>query len=198
MLMNNSLRYCPYCGKAAALNWKYCAACGKGLPEQVSTEIADVPDPKIAAVQKESQWDKAIISVRLGELDIARQVLTSLLADSPQNFQALALLGSVCLRQRRIEEAKHHLDLALKQAPESAFVRMKMAEYWMALGIPSRALEELARAEEFAAADIPLLIEIRTFSKGLQDKMRGNLIREPPALPAGSVTEILRRIRRSA
>lgn len=194
MTTDARVRYCPYCGQQAASGWMHCPACGKRLESIVSDETASGPSGDWSTVLGD-RWGDAILRLRLGELDKAHECLSSLLLDNPENPKVLALLGSVCLRQYRVEEAQRYLEQAAALDPDSAFVRLKLAEYWLALGIPTRAFEEIAKAEAGATDDIPLLIHIRSFSKDLRAKTRGNVLREPPALPHIGVPGIIKRMR---
>ena len=182
MPKNYSDRYCPYCGQSALAAWKHCPACGKELPERTVTYI-----PGITAVDdgsdRNKKWREVISQIRNGEPDKASISLSALLQSFPQDAEALALLGSICLHQYKIDKASDYLERAVVLAPDSTFVRMKMAEYWVALGIPARALEELDKAEAFAADDLYLRSEIIAYSKHVREKTGGNIVRAPPPLP---------------
>jgi predicted Zn-dependent protease len=154
----------------------------------VDPDIAEMP---IILRLRNKYWNSAVSYFRRGQFESAAECITSLLQSCPEDAQAHAFLGSILLRRYQIDEAVKHLDKAIKIAPESPFVRMKMAEYWMALGIPGRALEELKQAELYAADDLTLYDKIHTLSKELQRKARGNIERTIPALPISGVQKML-------
>lgn len=185
-------RYCPYCGQPAVPAWKHCPACGKQLPATEIDRTGEIPGPESPGSRKDDRLGKAISKLRLGELDRAKEIVSSLLRDIPQDAEALALLGSIYLHQYRIGEAKQYLDRAILLAPDSTFVRLKLAEYWLALGIPSRAFEELTTAEEQAVDDTQLLLYIRSLSRNLRNKTRGNVLLQPAALPGSNVIGVLK------
>lgn len=195
MSTEGSARYCPYCGQSTAADWRYCPGCSTALPWAAG--MNDMTGEKTAnAPARDTRWDRALLSFRQGKLDLAAECITALLQDSPEDGPAHALMGAIFLRRYQIEEARQHLERAILLAPASPFVRLKMAEYWVALGIPSRALEELAEAESFAADDLPLYNQIRAFSKDLRDRTRGNILSQPPALPGGILTNLKQAWRR--
>ena len=186
--MNGERRFCPFCGQPVSPAWQHCAACGGALA--AAADRGDEPSTAMTKTVTESpvppgerHWTEALLRLKLGELDEAGALLSEIVLATPKDAQALALLGSVRLRQKRIEEAQGYLDKAVLMAPGSPFVRLKFAEYWLALGVPSRALEELDEAEAAANDDLDLVARIRAKARAIQAGTQGTILLEPPALP---------------
>lgn len=192
MTNNPESRYCPFCGQAVAVEWKHCPSCGKQLPAAETDSINIAPVGEGSSNQLDERLDKAVFHLRLDELDQAEDQLHSFLQDYPQNAQALALLGSLYLRRYKIEEAKQYLNQALLLEPGSPFVRLKLAEYWISLGVPSRALDEMAIAETQAADNTRLLLYIHNLSKELKSKTRGNVLLQPLAMPGDGALDAIK------
>jgi predicted Zn-dependent protease len=153
------------------------------------------PEEKNALTRlRNACWNRAVSYFRREQFDAAAGCISTLLEACPQDAMAHAFLGSIFIRLYRVDDAFQHLDLAAQIAPESPFVRMKMAEYWVALGVPARALEELKKAELSAADNLPLYDSIRNFSREMRSKTRGNIDRTPPAFFGDTVQRMLEQL----
>jgi predicted Zn-dependent protease len=186
--MNGERCFCPFCGRLVSPVWQHCAACGRTLESSLAHGTEEKTTGLIPTVTKslvprnERRWNEVLLRLRLGELDKAGMLLSEVISETPRDAQALALLGSIRLRQRRIAEAQRYLDQAVLMAPHAPFVHFKLAEYWLALGVPSRALAELDEAEAAASDDLDLVIQIRAEARKVRAGTRGSILLEPPAL----------------
>ena len=192
--MNTSTpgHFCPFCGQPVLPTWKHCPGCGQQV---LNIETPDVKGSVPATITEiegknhpaggDNRWAEAVLQMRMGELELAHVSLAALSRDYPQDANVLALLGELYLRQYHAQEARQYLDQAILLEPNSPLIHLRMADYWVALGVPSRAFEEITRAEEYAAGNAGLLIKIRDFSKRLKEKTRGNILLETPVISSG-------------
>ncbi|MFM9970842.1 MAG: tetratricopeptide repeat protein [Burkholderiales bacterium] len=72
--------------------------------------------------------------VESGQIEEAERRLQALLANDPDNVDALHYLGLVCLQLGRHAEAVRHITAAVMRAPELAFLRANLAEALRAAG----------------------------------------------------------------
>jgi Tfp pilus assembly protein PilF len=77
---------------------------------------------------------------------LLRQVV-SLAEQSADGFLAL---GIALMRTMRMQEAMVALDRAVELAPEAFYPRLRMAELFMRVGVPTRAKEEMAKAMDLS------------------------------------------------
>jgi predicted Zn-dependent protease len=186
--MNAERRFCPFCGRPVSPEWQHCVACGGALATVIASgnEPSKAMTPTVTespAPRDERRWNEALLRLKLGELEAAGKLLSDIVLATPRDARALALLGAVRLRQHRIEEAQAYLDKAVLMAPDSPFVRLKLAEYWLALGVPSRALAELDEAEAAANDDVDLVIQVRAAARKIRAGTSGTILLQPPELP---------------
>ena len=140
---------------------------------------------KSVDTSRNEKWSEAVSLLKNWEPERALASLSALLHLFPDDAEALALSGSIYLHRYQVPEAEKYLERALAAAPESVFVRLKMAEYWAALGVPRRALDELKKAESLAGENMPLRREVVSYSTAVMEKTKGSILREPPALSGG-------------
>lgn len=177
-------RFCPYCGKPRAETWCFCEFCGEPLPAGHNpgstlgkSETAIGKAGRISGTT--ALWSKAQEQFHQGNYEGAEQCLQELAAEGMDYPEALALWGAVCLRRYRPDQARELLERAITLAPSSPFVRLCMAEYWLALGIPSRAQEELKTAAGVGVNDPLLYGAIRAISGRVQRANRWSFVRAP-------------------
>ncbi len=192
MPINSSARYCPFCGEPAPAVWVHCAACGKQLPERDLARIS-AASSGTANPSRDGKWSKAIDLVRDGELDQASGCLAGLIESFPQDAEAMALMGSIYLRKYQVDKAALLLENAVAASPGSIFVRVKTAEYWLALGVPARALEELARAETLAEGDHALRRELKLYSLKVKASQAGKITHQAPSMPGFGLPGFLKK-----
>ncbi len=193
--MDRSNHYCPHCGRSVLATWKYCPGCAGLLPSADSVRAGDPQGEQSIGPTGDRRLDEALLRLREGDLDSAGDCIQQVLRESPGRAEAHALWGTISLRRYKVQEANQHLEEAVRLAPSSPFVRLKVAEYWVALGVPARAMEELVIAESSAANDLPLFHQIRLFSRDLRNKTSGTLPRQAPALPKLAIREWIGRTR---
>ena len=131
--------------------------------------------------------------LRRKETDLAEERLRSFLGDHPDNADALALFGVVLLRRYELDAARSSLERAVELAPTSAFVRLRMAEYWLALGIPARAQEELNVALIASADNAASYNYVRSVAADVRQSHRGGFERNTPPLPGGGIASAIKR-----
>jgi predicted Zn-dependent protease len=95
----------------------------------------------------------------------------------------MALLGAIALRRGQARSAWRWLEEAAAVDPGSALVRLKRAEYWLALGVTDRALAELEEAAEGLEPHSPLWPQLRQALAAVEGRRRREVSRSP-ALPS--------------
>jgi predicted Zn-dependent protease len=79
--------------------------------------------------------------IALSEFEEARETLTSFLSASPKNPEALALLGVISRKEKRIEESDEYSRQALELAPHNTSALMNLAINSMEKKQPSAVIE---------------------------------------------------------
>lgn len=170
-------QFCPHCGAARAGDWAFCQLCGKPLPASGS------PDKAPLSIQDELEaalWREANRLLEDGAYQLAENCLHLLREKTGESPEVLALLGMVCLRRYRPAAARELLDRASTLAPSSAFVRLKRAEYWLALGVVPKARDELNLALTAAAGKPGLRDQIRSLIRKLEGDAKWSFSRATP------------------
>jgi tetratricopeptide (TPR) repeat protein len=178
MTASSSPQFCPFCGAARGEGWAFCQFCGEPLPGSTDAVPSPVVDRPEAAL-----WREANRLLEEGAYDLAEDRLHSLREKTGESPEALALLGIVGLRCYRLDEARELLDRASALAPTSSFVRLKRAEYWLALGLLPKAQDELSLALMAATGEPALRAHIRSLMKNLQRDGSRSFVRAT-ALPS--------------
>jgi predicted Zn-dependent protease len=166
-------RYCPFCAAAAESDWIFCQSCGKRLPG-ATVGALDGRDDRIAET-----WQRALRHVETNDFEDALRVVDSLMDLGCDAGDVEALLGSISLRQARIDEAQEHFDRAVAESPYSPFVRLKRAEYWRAIGIPQRGIDELTEGLRHAESE-RVRDELRKVLEKMKKDSRWNFPRASP------------------
>ena len=171
--MSGQSYYCPYCGQPRDLAWSFCQFCAKSLPEVATASVsqADAVATDHARAHREL-WEQAQTQIRARQFDLAEQSLRRFLAERPESAEGIALLGTTYLHRYQLDAAREHLERAVALAPQSPFVRLRMSEYWQALGVTTRAQEELDTALDCAAGNPALYERIRGISTSFRQKTR--------------------------
>jgi Tfp pilus assembly protein PilF len=91
----------------------------------------------IEALERE-RHEEAVVLLRQA-VDLAEQSADGFLA-----------LGIALMRTMRMHEAMAALERAVALAPEAFYPRLRMAELFMRIGVPTRAKEEMARAMDLS------------------------------------------------
>lgn len=138
-------RFCTTCGTPRAVTDRFCSECGHALetPTAAPAPLADTT----------ASLHVAQAHMAAGDYQGAGDALHATVAAHPDWAEALALLGIAELRQYHLAAAWDALDRAVQLAPDSIFVRLRLAEYWLALGVTPRAVTELERALRTAGDD---------------------------------------------
>lgn len=194
-------RFCPYCGQPRAEAWAFCQFCSKALPSAHASDGASGAAAGAGVIDSSSThdaelWRQAQVHMRKCEYDLAEQDVRALLASHPDHAETVALLGIVCLRRYRLDDAQGLLERAVELAPCSPFVRVRMAEYWLGLGVATRAQGELQQALVCAAEDPVLYEQIRQRSEELRQKTRGSVVRSAALPRMSGLATVFRRASR--
>lgn len=96
------------------------------------------------------QLERAIVFIRAGQLAQAEAVLSAVLKGSPQDANALNLLGVVRANQKRTKEAETLFRRALVAAPSLTGAHVNLGELYITTGQRDAALDSYARADELA------------------------------------------------
>ena len=185
------IKYCPFCGKERAENWNYCPYCSKAYPVSSGVSSESTPqtalDPGMAMSEKGLSWlwEKIQISLRTRQSAEAEKLASSYLTEKSNSPDAQALMGAVYLHSRRLEEARQMFELAVAGAPDSVFVRLRFAEYWLALGVTPRAQEEIEQALLASANNPHVYREVLAIANGIKAKTGGSYVRSPVKLRFG-------------
>jgi Flp pilus assembly protein TadD len=91
--------------------------------------------------------------IRSGKLDDAEALLWDVLTRHPENAEALNLLGSIRLQQKRFAESETLLHRTISLAPDLLPARMNLARVYHALGETDKELTELLEAARLAPSD---------------------------------------------
>ena len=91
----------------------------------------------IEALERE-RHEEAVVLLRQA-VDLAEQPADGFLA-----------LGIALMRTMRMQEAMAALERAIELAPEAFYPRLRMAELYLRVGVPTRAKEEMTRAMDLS------------------------------------------------
>jgi len=95
-----------------------------------------------------------------GDLQAAETSLWSVLSSKPDDDEALALLGTVRLRQQRVPEAEALYKRVLQINPKNGPAQRTLAGIFAVEGKTSEAIQQLQMAASVAPNDIPLKVEL--------------------------------------
>ena len=200
MMFGATGHFCPFCGKPHAETWAFCQFCGQPLPSGHRT-TPEGSDTGVEAGRKtgaggggaaSAYWLQAQEHFRRGEYGRAEQCLDELITGAADSPEDLALWGLACVRLCRLDKARDLLERAIAMAPASPFVRLRMAEYWLAIGIPSRAQEELRIAASLAWDDPQLYAAIRDVASKVQRASRWSFVRAPTLPSLSGLSSLLK------
>lgn len=166
-------RYCPFCAAPAESEWSFCQACGRALPGAAAGAM-DTRDSRVAEA-----WQRALRHIETSDFDDAERVAGQLMDLGCDAGDHSALLGSISLRRARLDDALEHLDRAVQESPHSPFVRLKRAEYWKAIGIPQKAIDEVTEGLRHAESE-RVREELRRVLERLRKDSRWNFPRASP------------------
>ena len=166
-------RYCPFCATAAESDWVFCQACARRLPA-ATTGPLDGRDAHVA-----DAWQRALRHMETNDLEDAERVITQLTELGCDAGDLNAMRGSMALRRARLDTARELLDAAVEESPDSPFVRLKRAEYWRAIGIASKAIEEITEGLRHCESERVREDMRRTLEK-LKKESRWNFSRASP------------------
>lgn len=166
-------RYCPFCASPAEADWLFCQACGRRLPGKMAGAL-DERDENVA-----STWQRALRHMETGDYDDAERAAAELMDLGCDAGDHAALLGAICLRRAKIDEALELLDRALEESPHSPFVRIKRAEYWRVIGLTPKAVEELQEGLRHAESE-RVREELRRILAKVKKYSRWNFPRASP------------------
>lgn len=118
----------------------------------IFTMFALLP-PSLPAEQDSQKVGNAATLIRTGKLDEAEAQLWDMLTRHPENAEALNLLGSIRLQQKRYAESETLLRRAISLAPDSLPARINLARVYHAQGEDDNELAELLDAARLAPGD---------------------------------------------
>lgn len=93
-------------------------------------------------------------AARTGDETLARTLAEKLVAEQPENADALLLLGNLALRDGRLDDAQATLDRAALVAPAYPDVFAARARLALRRANPARARAELAKARTLGSAEV--------------------------------------------
>lgn len=131
-------QFCTACGTPRVAEGRFCGGCGHAF---ASDAAGDADQARVDAPLRAAQ-----VHLSAGDAPGAAVVLRAAIEQRPHWAEALALLGVAELRQYHLAVAWALLDRAIHLAPDSIFVRLRLAEYWLALGVTPRAVMEIEQA----------------------------------------------------
>jgi predicted Zn-dependent protease len=166
-------RFCPYCASGAESDWAFCQGCGRRLPGAAAGAM-DERDQHVA-----DTWQRALRHMETNDLDDAERVTSELMDIGCDAGDVSAMRGAIQLRRSNLEEATALLDIAVEQSPHSPFVRLKRAEYWRAIGIPQKAIDEINEGLRHADSE-RVREELRRTLEKVRKESRWNFSRASP------------------
>jgi tetratricopeptide (TPR) repeat protein len=92
------------------------------------------------------QYDQALKTLRAGEAEEAELICRRVLPNSRQDPNIICLLGEICLRQRRPQEAENWFNKVLKTHPGHPRALEGVGLSLLAIGKPKKASKALTRA----------------------------------------------------
>lgn len=174
------LSFCPVCGAPWGQGWLFCGCCGRPAQGLGPAEGAGY------GCGCGQGWG----AYRAGRYELAASLLERGLSCPQHRGENMALLGAIALRQGRARSAWRWLEEAVAMDPGSPLVRLKRAEYWLALGVVDRALGEVEEAARGLEPYSPLWPHLRRALAAIEDYRRRGVPRHP-TLP--SPISLLRR-----
>jgi Flp pilus assembly protein TadD len=112
-----------------------------------------LPALSLPAEHDSQKVGNAATLIRTGKLDEAEAQLWDVLTPNPENAEALNLLGSIRLQQKRYPESETLLHRAISLAPDSLPARINLARVYHAQGEDDNELAELLDAARLAPGD---------------------------------------------
>ena len=177
-------KHCTFCGALREPSWRYCQSCGTQMPGMAANPSA--PDPFALA------WQGAQQAIDAGRFEDAERLLQELELAAPAHPDVSALKGALRLRQFRTEEAWEGLESALRSAPDSAFVHLKLAEYWLALGMPAKAREHSRQSKDLSQDTPQLNRQAVAMLKHVEEKSRLSFERDTTSVARSGLLRIFR------
>lgn len=107
----------------------------------------------VAADENSQKVDRAATLIQTGKLDEAESLLWDVLKQHPDNAQALNLLGSVRLQQKRFAESETLLSRATSVAPDLLSAYINLARVFHAQAEADKEIATLLEAERLAPND---------------------------------------------
>lgn len=110
-------------------------------PDAARLQLAELK--KVAPNHPDTLYLDAIELFRSGKLTEARDITARMLKGLPDNVRVLALAGAIEYRLRSYVQAEGHLAHALKNAPNHDGARQLLAQTYLRMGEPAKALDLL-------------------------------------------------------
>lgn len=189
----SGLRYCPSCGSKVDPSWKHCARCGNALPVLDAGETGASQPPSERDRLRNELWQAALGLMRQSKLDEAETAVGKFLDNFPNNADGHALAAAILVKLYRMDDARVHLDRAQQIDPSSAYVHISSAQYWLALGMFSEALEDLEKADAASADDPMLHNNLHMSIRQLREKAKGAYTRPTSKPVDGWFARLIRR-----
>jgi tetratricopeptide (TPR) repeat protein len=133
------------------------------------------------------------VTTKVGDVDVVRQRLTTLLQVAPGNASLQVALGSLDLRLRRMKEAREHFDQALSLDANSSAAYAALGALAVAEGDLPRAEEAFSKSSELAPERSPRRLLYARFKIQTQNLAVARVSLErivkntPDFLPAGTM-----------
>ena len=159
-------RFCASCGGERDATAAFCEYCGRAFANGAS------PGP-----ESNRAWVEAQRYVAAGDLRSAARRLDTFETTAGVSADALALRAMIYLRSVQLDEARELLDRALTVDSQSAFVHLKNAEYWQALGVNARAREALLQARFLSVGDDVQWAQVGKLLQAFDTKARWSFAR---------------------
>jgi Tfp pilus assembly protein PilF len=118
------------------------------MDQTVLSEMAKPPTPIVR--DAEALLHRGIEALERERHEEAVVLLRQAIGLDDLSPGAFLALGIALMKTRRMQEAMAALERAIELAPQEFFPRLRMAELYMRLGIPTRAREELDRAMDLS------------------------------------------------
>jgi len=123
----------------------------KGLADEAKAQLAELV--KVSPNHVETLYLQAQQRFAEGKAAEALEIAERLLKAMPENPRALLLAGAIEHQQRAYVKAEAHLAKAVQRAPGLLPARQLLAQTYLRMGEPAKALDALAPATEGAQAD---------------------------------------------
>lgn len=153
--------FCPACGFRRQSTDRFCRGCGDALTAEAraSGPITEAEtlvargelDEALATIQRalgdveraDLLVAQATLYLRRGDVERAERSLERATVVDPVYAVAYAYQGGLLFNRGKVDESEALLDKAVDLDPKDLLVRVKRAEFWLRLGVLSRAEEEL-------------------------------------------------------